>query len=538
MRMLAIAAGMFVACGVQAKLVKPSGGSSSGNLVISKVFYAGSIRLNGATPKNYLCHLYIELYNNSADTLNAQGLYIALTNSDATANAWTAADMDAQHKDSAVVKQIFQISPNAEYRLDPGKSIVLTNCAINHSEIAEGNVDLSDADFETKSTNKAYDFHGENVDTLKVISTFGTTDFINFMNPGPTGIILLASDTKLENCPKTFAKGKETGNQYTIVPLFKTIDCVDIVKQKTPSADDKRIATSYDAGFTCTDSIGTFNGRAVVRKTAFVTSDGRMVLFDTNNSSVDFTSTSDLSPRSYSKEPVGLIDSTIVIPESGYAAVNITRPFCGPKNVVFCYVSASNNDATTDLKYNEFPGDSLLLLKGDWIAIAQPGTYTIKLSESQGIMKTRSTSQEWTDESKKELTGSKKTRRIYKFTNAAGRVGFQRDETYASVKWNTADFAADEHLFITLTDAIGTRIFAANGADSYDNLSFIPWHGITPEQIKDGIETLTLKTTRQHIYFDLQGRRINGTPQKGLYIVDGKKIFVKPKIRNYHPIHD
>ena len=64
-----------------------------GKLVIGKVFYAGSTRLNGATPKNYMCHLYIELYNNSAETIDVAGTYVAMANSDAAANAWAATDM-------------------------------------------------------------------------------------------------------------------------------------------------------------------------------------------------------------------------------------------------------------------------------------------------------------------------------------------------------------------------------------------------------------------------------------------------------------
>ena len=27
--------------------------------------------------------------------------------------------------------------------------------------------------------------------------------------------------------------------------------------------------------------------------------------------------------------------------------------------------------------------------------------------------------------------------------------------------------------------------------------------------------------------FDLQGRRVNGAPQHGIYIIDGKKVFIK-----------
>ena len=272
--------------------------SLNGKLVIGKVFYAGSTRLNGATPKNYMKHLFIELYNNSAEAIDVAGLYVAMANSDAAANAWTATAMADEHPDSAVVKQIFQIPADAPVMLEAGKSIVIANCAIDHSEIAEGNVNLSDADFEVKSANAGFADHNDAVPALTVVKTFGTTDFINFLNPGPDGIVLLPADTDTQSCPETYAKGKTAGSLYTIVPMKNSIDCVDIVKQKTPSADDKRFGESYDAGFTCTVDPGNFNCQAVARK-VIGAEDGRYVLKDTNDSSDDFETLANLQPRVY-----------------------------------------------------------------------------------------------------------------------------------------------------------------------------------------------------------------------------------------------
>ena len=522
LKMLVAGAGLVIAGThpAEAKLVKPSGGSSSGNIVISKVFYSGSTRLNGATPKNYLAHLYVELYNNSADTLDVAGLYVAFANSDAAAAAWTAADMAEQHKDSAVVKQIFQIPAGQTRQLDPGQSIVIANCAVDHSEIAEGGVDLSGADYEVKSENKSYNTHNDQVPELVLVSTFGTTDFINLLNPGPSGVMLLAADTKLENCPKTFAKGKDKGSEYTIVPLFKSIDCVDIVKQKTPSADDKRFSVNYDAGYTCTESIETFSGQAVVRKTAFITSDGRTVLFDTNNSSLDFESTNDLALRTYNKEVAGLSDSTLVIPESGYLPFVASRPFCGSKELVFAYVNASAKSA--DLVYYEFPGDSILLMKGDWIAIGKPGTHTIKLSESQGVMKSRSSSQEWSDEAHKELSGSKKTRIIYTFQNEKDNVGFKRVPKSEADGYNVVDFADDNNrLFISLTPTIAENIANAFGVADLD---FIPWHGAQPDlNVNVKVADVNRTVRAEGIVYNMAGQRVQKA-SKGIYIVGGKKV--------------
>lgn len=270
-----------------------------GKLVIGKVFYAGSVRLNGATPKNYMCHLYIELYNNSVESIDVAGTYVAMANSDAAANAWAATDMVDDKAGMAVFKQVFQIPAGSPVVMEPGKSLVITNCAIDHSEIAEGRVDLSNADFEVKSANNAFNFHSETVPAMTLVySAAANQDFINFMNPGPDGIALFKADTDIANCAKTYKKGKDSGNQYLIIPMANSIDAVDIVYQKTPSANDKRFTDAYDAGFTCTADPNAFNCQAVARKVASMDGD-RKVLQDTNNSSDDFESLWNVQPRVY-----------------------------------------------------------------------------------------------------------------------------------------------------------------------------------------------------------------------------------------------
>ena len=289
--------------------------SLAGKLVIGKVFYAGSIRLNDAKPKNYMKHLYIELYNNSDETIDVAGTYIALANSDSNTAAWTAADMVDDKADCAVVKQIFQIPAADAVLMEPGKSLVITNCAVDHSEIAEGNVNLSDADFEVKSANNAFNDHNDNVPELAVVKSFGITDFINFLNPGPDGIVLLPADTDIENCATTYGKGKTSGNLYTVVQMANSIDCVDIVKQKTPSDGDKRFLDTYDAGYTCTADEGTFNCQAVARKVVSE-KNGRKVLKDSNNSTDDFETLSNVQPRVYGEGVVNGIKTVNSVAEA------------------------------------------------------------------------------------------------------------------------------------------------------------------------------------------------------------------------------
>lgn len=517
-----------------AKAEKPSGGSTSGDLVISKVFYNNMV--NDAA-KSFILANYIELYNNSDKELDITGIYIGLadntaaTSSTTYPNPWTAANMQTAHKDSIALKQIFQIPTDKTYTLEPGKSLVVCNSALNHTTVASKAPDLSEADFEVKSQLSTYkDNHNDAVpELIQVFSYNDNSTYIQWQSPGPFCVVLLAADTNLDKCPTGYSGGRTDGYLFKFVPAFKTIDAVDIVEHSAktnPDASQKRLPDSYDAGYVATNYAGGNGGEAVVRKTAFVTSNHRIVLWDTNNSSNDFEVTTDLSIRSYSESPVGLTEITITIPESGYLPINPTKPFCGPKGMVFTHVNASNHESTTDLLYGEYPADSILLIKGPWIAIAAPGTYTLKLSDSQGVMKSRSSSTSWCDDNELQLTGSRVNNVIYKFSNVKGNVGFKRVEAVEG-KYNKATFSDGDRLYISLSEKNLEKIYASNGAASIGELSFITWHGTTPEKIAAGIdERVVIKKDTPTVFYNLNGQRVEH-PTKGIYIQNGKKILVK-----------
>ena len=517
-----------------AKAEKPSGGSTSGDLVISKVFYNNMV--NDAA-KAFILANYIELYNNSDKELDITGIYIGLadntaaTSSTTYPNPWTAANMQTAHKDSIALKQIFQIPTDKTYTLEPGKSLVVCNSALNHTTVASKAPDLSEADFEVKSQLSTYkDNHNDAVpELIQVFSYNDNSTYIQWQSPGPFCVVLLAADTNLDKCPTGYSGGRTDGQLFKFVPAFKTIDAVDIVEHSAktnPDASQKRLPDSYDAGYVATNYAGGNGGEAVVRKTAFVTSNQRIVLWDTNNSSNDFEVTTDLSIRSYSESPVGLTEITITIPESGYLPINPTKPFCGPKGMVFTHVNASNHESTTDLLYGEYPADSILLIKGPWIAIAAPGTYTLKLSDSQGVMKLRSSCTSWCDDNELQLTGSRVNNVIYKFSNVKGNVGFKRVDAVEG-KYNKATFSDGDRLYISLSEKNLEKIYASNGAASIGELSFITWHGTTPEKIAAGIdERVVVKKDTPTVFYNLNGQRVEH-PTKGIYIQNGKKILVK-----------
>ena len=156
----------------EAKAEKPSGGSTSGDLVISKVFYNNMINDEG---KAYILANFLELYNNSTKELDITGIYIGIgDNTSSTsanaANAWTATNMREVHKDSIALRQIFRIPTDKTYTLLPGQSVVITNSAINHHAVAAAAPDMSGADFEVKSQHNAYkDNHNVDVPELPLV---------------------------------------------------------------------------------------------------------------------------------------------------------------------------------------------------------------------------------------------------------------------------------------------------------------------------------------------------------------------------------
>lgn len=526
MKTLVIAAGLLLMANADAKVVKPE----SGSLVISKVFYAAS---KGAESGNYAYGQYIELYNNSADDIDITGVYVGLIESEAAANAYTveaiAADADLKSKigSKMVLKQLFQIPDDKTYTLESGKSIVICNSAIDHTALAKTGHNLSNADFEVKTTNNKYQ-HNDAVPAMKMVYSFNTaTDFMNLAYSGPAGVVLLKNNDKaidLEN--KIFARGKEKGNQYILANPYYCIDVVDILANTKNGIDQstKRINDTYDAGFTSTAATGTYNGETVYRKTSFITADGRTVLYDTNNSSVDFQASGTIQPRTFDTEMAGLTEATIVIPESGYQVFRPEKSFFGPKNLYFVYLTGNKKNA--NVTFNNIPGDSSLVDKGNYIAVGKPGTYTVTLSDAQPTQKVPSNLLTWSEEDTKELTGNQATRSIYKWHNEAGKVGFQRVPATADGKYNVATFSGEDRLYLTLTADMVNAFYAANNAASAETFDFIIWQGATPEQAAAEVKTVTVQPATDGAVYDLQGRRVI-KPKKGIYVKDRKKVILK-----------
>lgn len=524
-KMLALVAGMMFATSNANAADKPS----SGNVVVSKVFYAAS---KGAVSGNYAYGQYIEIYNNSANDVDVTGLYIGLIESESKSTAYTVeaveadSDLKAKLNGKVVLKQVFQLPTEETTILQPGKSILVCNSAIDHTALAVVGHDLSGADYEVKTTNTKYT-HNDDVPALSMAYSFNSsTDFMNLSYAGPAGVVLLKNDAKaidFEN--PIYARGKDKGSQYVIANMYYSVDAVDILANNKNSGIDattKRLTDTNDKGYTSTATGGTYNGETVYRKTAFVMADGRKVLYDTNNSSVDFQSSSTIQPRAYDDELSGVTEASITIPETGYLVFRPETSVFGESDLTFTYITA--NAKNSDLTYNEFKGTDELLANTNFIVIGQPGTHKVYYSEAQASKKVPSNVLTWCEEDSKELTGSQKTRSIYKWVCTAEKAGFQRVPKTAEGLYNYAEFSGDDRLYLTLTTAMVDAFYGANDATSAADFDFVKWHGTIPTP--SAVQTVeAAKAPASNEIYDILGNKVNLMQKGNVYIIDGKKYF-------------
>lgn len=266
------------------------------SMLISKVYYAGSKDNNN---KNYIAGKFIELYNNSEETFDASGLYIALMETESTI-AYTL----GQVKDTIFAKQVFRIPANSPVAVEPGRSLLLVNSAIDHSGQGPNEHNLLSADFEAKDK-QGKTTNNPDVPPMELIyCTYNLITQFNMVQSGPCSIIIFSTDENVSNWPTAYAYGKTKGNRFMKIPTSAVIDGVDILQNKSQTGIDpnsKRLYDYIDAGYTNINATSGYNGEVVYRKVESTAAGGRIILMDTNNSQNDFDVTTDISPREYKK---------------------------------------------------------------------------------------------------------------------------------------------------------------------------------------------------------------------------------------------
>lgn len=108
-------------------------GGAIGDWVIKEFYYSG------APDSYYFYDSYIEIYNNSTETLYADGLYFGSTKS-ATSSASSFYGFVTQGYQDAFLAYAFRIPGTGEqYPVAPGESIVIAIDAIDHKDDPNGN---------------------------------------------------------------------------------------------------------------------------------------------------------------------------------------------------------------------------------------------------------------------------------------------------------------------------------------------------------------------------------------------------------------
>ncbi len=263
--------------------------SISHPLVIKEYYYSGCLTPSG---NQYSADQFVEIYNNSSDTMYADGLSLIEHESYDTEPYYF-----SYLEDTIVCRMIWTIpGEGTDYPIYPGKSIVLARDAFDHKSDPLGNplcpVDLAHADFEFwVNTASGDDIDGAySTNLIEDLFTFRGSD-ICFHTRGGSAIALVQipgndAERKAFIANNLIQKDELTSTRYYgKIPNSFVIDAVEVVWDEA-HAVYKRLPVELDAGYTYNPE-GSKSGLSLRRKVEEVI-DGRVVFKDTNNSTKDF----------------------------------------------------------------------------------------------------------------------------------------------------------------------------------------------------------------------------------------------------------
>ena len=314
--------------------------SRIGDLVIKQIYYAGSHTTQGASFRDQ----FIEIYNNSNETVYADGLYIGQLygKSNITVASYTQSNgqfdwsksmgmtnPDKANTDYVYADYVFRIPGNGtQYPILPGESIVIAQSALNHKSPLLNNdgepiniqnpdltIDLSKSDFEAylgdfrKSYGETvylYDIQNPAVQDLEIAYWgragyySGNKDFL-MDNLGRDSFIIFRTN-EFANYPDyadpSISVVTNTTKFFKQIPNSVIIDGVDLQHFNPSSQRPKMLPANIDA--TSINCDASFNSQSVIRKVKS-TFNGRKILEDTNNSSQDFIKLAKANPKGFAQ---------------------------------------------------------------------------------------------------------------------------------------------------------------------------------------------------------------------------------------------
>jgi hypothetical protein len=271
-------------------------GAPSGSLVIKEVYYTGSRTPSGG---NYFSDQFVEIYNNSSETVFLDGLCIAdLFGVAGQINPTNVPTPFASDRNHVYASNVWRIPGSGrQHPLQPSQSIIIAQDGINHRTDPVGNpsspVDLSTADWETfNQRDDNRDTDAPNVPNLERLYFTGGFDWLMPVF-GPALVIFRTDNfAALQQVPIPDAP---TQQPRIRIPNALVIDAFEAL-QNAQSSAFKRVPPALDAGFVFARD--TYTGESARRKTA-VTTGGRRVLQDLNNTSQDFEILARPTPKGF-----------------------------------------------------------------------------------------------------------------------------------------------------------------------------------------------------------------------------------------------
>lgn len=268
----------------------------SSGFVIEEIYFTGSTT---PTADQYNADQYIKIYNNSSEVLYADGLAI-LESAFTTTTKWEYTP-DLMNE-AFSVSFIFVIPGSGqEHPVQPGESLLIALDGSNHKEANPNSFDLSVADFEfyDESSNPNF-LDNQNPQVPDLEKWYSpTASYTTLHNRGFKSYAIarmeVGKETFLSNYAYTahylfifneFSRPMSTDCYY--VPNAWIVDAVNL----SIESGFKWIVTSpsLDAGWTHCGSIDKDPDRynKSVRRKVSSTVNGRKILTDTNNSTLDF----------------------------------------------------------------------------------------------------------------------------------------------------------------------------------------------------------------------------------------------------------
>lgn len=267
------------------------------NLLISKVYASGTKDSNG---KNYVADRYIEIFNNSDETQYLDSsIYLGLVEAESVI-AFPA----SSNPGYVFARQVFRFSvAGTGLAVAPGASVVIANSAIDHTQFSPNSVNLQNADFEAKNT--TYSNNSAVKEMELIYSAFPSLIYMNLINGGDNSAFLFKTTANVREFPIFYIPGKETGNRYLRIPIELVFDGVETLKNYVttgPKPKAKRLQNFVDAGYMFITASSGYTHESIERRVdKSKPSTDRYYLMDTNNSSNDFRSLTDPTPRVYDK---------------------------------------------------------------------------------------------------------------------------------------------------------------------------------------------------------------------------------------------